>query len=97
MCLLPLVFGVCLASPSELSFSADVSRQVAGEFAYWSGGKNYHGGTVGETRLQMDVPVSHSLTFHYAYIHTSLIDTSGDRGQERLSIGFVFRPFGGAR
>lgn len=93
MCLLPLIAGICLASPENLSLSAEASRQVSGNFTYYVDGRNYGGATIGETRILMDVPVSRSVMFQYGWLHRSLMNTNGDRGEERAVMQITWRPF----
>jgi hypothetical protein len=91
-CLLPLVFGVCLANPSELQITADASIQAAGSYHYYVGGRDVGTGTLGRVQLAMNVPVGR-FSFRYGIEHTSLIETTADRGQERIFAGFTYRPF----
>lgn len=95
-CLLPLIAGVCLASPSQLSVEGDASFQVSGAVTYQLGADHYGPGIIGRAALQMDVPLYRSFTFRYGIEHTSLLDTNNDRGQERAFIGFLWHPFGRA-
>jgi hypothetical protein len=93
-CLLPLVFGICLANPSELRIETDASVQVGGDYRYHVDGRDMGTGIVGRLAISMDVPVSRSFTVRYFIAHTSLVTTTSDRGQERAGVSFVYRPWG---
>jgi hypothetical protein len=92
-CLIQLATALCLISPSQLTLRADVSMQVAGDFSYHVAGRDYGGGHVG--RLQLDMPLVTYRGFRLiaGVEHTSLIDTTRDRGQERASLALVWTPF----
>lgn len=95
-CLLPLIAGLCLMDPTELTFTADVTRQMAGEFRYWNENVGDVGGaTIGETGVKMYVPLNSDRTWrlNYHIVHSSIIHTDADRGQERYGIGIEWRPF----
>jgi hypothetical protein len=49
-------------------------------------------GILGRVSMTMTVPVSRRFEIRYGLEHTSLIETTADRGQERVSLGFVWRP-----
>lgn len=92
-CLLPLIAGLCLADPSNLSIIADASVQTAGSFTYRIGNRSYGGAHVGRLAIEMQAPLTRTFTLRYGIAHTSLLDTDTDRGEERTYIGFTFRPF----
>lgn len=96
-CLALLASGLCLISPSEITLRADVSSQVSGDFVYYQGGRNYGGAHVG--RIALDLPLASYRGFTLAALaeHSSLLDTTGDRGQERVGLTLTWRPFGGVR
>ena len=93
MCLLPLIAGLCLADPVNLTVVADASVQTSGNFTYWDGHRSFGGGHLGRIAIQMDAPITRAFTLRYGIEHTSLLDTDHDRGQERAFIGFRWRPF----
>jgi hypothetical protein len=90
---LVMLMQVCLFDPSSVYMRGEISAQVAGDFSYWVAGRNYEGATVGRLELGVYVPATRNLTFRYGVEHSSLIDTSGDRGEERAFVGFEWRPF----
>lgn len=94
MCLVPMLLGICIADPANLSLQAGASEQLAGDFQYWCGKRNYGGGLVGIAKIDMAVPLSKRLTLHYGVEHTSLLNTRSDRGQERFAVSIEWRPFG---
>lgn len=85
--------AICLLSPTELTLRADASTQIAGDFSYRIDGRDYGGGTVG--RIALDLPLARfrGWTLAGGIIHESLLDTTGDRGQERIYLGLQWRPF----
>jgi len=92
-CLVQLATALCLIAPSQLTLRADVSMQVAGDFAYTYAGHNYHGGHVGRVQLDLPLVMYRGFTLTAGYEHLSLIDTPRDRGEERALIGLTWRPF----
>jgi hypothetical protein len=96
-CLLHLATALCLVSPSQLTIRADLSSQVGGDIHYVNAGIDYHGGTVGHVAIEMPLAIYRNFTLTGGLHHFSLIDTTRDRGEERFAVGFVYRPFGGAR
>lgn len=97
-CLVQLATALCLISPSQLTLRADVSSQVSGDVTHWSGARNYGGALLGHVGLELPLLTARHFTINAGYTHESLLNTRGDRGEERLSVGFVYRPFvrGGA-
>lgn len=93
-CLLPLVAGLCLADPANITISADASKQVTGKYDYWIESRNYGGAHVGRVAIQMETPLTRTFSFRLGWEHLSLLDTDSDRGQERIFFGVSFRPFG---
>lgn len=87
------LFSLCVFDPSNVVLEGDVSRQIGGDFAYHSGAQNYGGGTLGRLSVYDVVPISKHWTVTYGITHESLLDTRSDPGQERFSVGFVWRPF----
>lgn len=87
------LFSLCVFDPSNVAIEADVSRQLAGDFTYHSGGQVYGGGTVGRIFITDSVSLTKTLTFTYGVEHRSLVGTRSDRGEERFSVGFTWRPF----
>lgn len=96
-CLLTLAASICLVQPSEFTLRADISTQVAGDVTHWSGSHNYGGARLGHVGLELPLLTYRGFAVTAGYIHESLLDTQHDRGEERLTLGLVFRPFGGAR
>jgi hypothetical protein len=89
--------SICLLSPTELTIRADVSKQLTGNVQHWNRGVNYGGGTLGHIGFELPVVTYRTFSLRAGYVHESLIDTDHDRGEERVTLGFVYRPFGGAR
>lgn len=87
------LFSVCLFDPSNVALEANVSAQLAGDFAYHSGSREYGGATVARIGIYDAVPISKHWTITYGVEHESLLNTRSDRGQERVSIGFTWQPF----
>jgi hypothetical protein len=85
--------ALCLVSFSDLTLRADVSSQLSGDFSYRVNGRDFGGGHVG--RIALDLPLASYRGFTLAALaeHTSLIDTTRDRGQERIGLTLVWRPF----
>ena len=91
-CLLPLVFGACLADPTTLALRADAHYQVSRENFYWLDGHAYNG-AVGRVELRLDSRDYHGFRLTYFAGHESFIDTNRDRGYEYVGAGFIWRPF----
>lgn len=87
------LFSVCLFDPSNVSVDADVSSQIAGKFFYQSSGREYPGAIVGRLQLSVAVPVTRDFTITYGLEHRSLVNITSDRGEERVVLGFTWRPF----
>ena len=97
-CLLTLAANtLCLVSFSDLTLRADASTQIAGDVRHWSGSRNYGGALIGRVELSMPLVSYRGFSIQTGIRHESLLNTRGDRGEERLTFGFVYRPFGGAR
>ena len=92
-CLLAITVAACIFDPANLSIEAEASRQTSGDFTYRVEGIEYPNATVGRLAIQMDAPLGAGVTLRYGWEHLSLIDTDRDRGQERLFLGLVWRPF----
>jgi hypothetical protein len=92
-CLLPLIANaICLFQPSELRIEATASLQTGGSYHYYVNRRDMGSGILGRVSMTMTVPVSRRFEVRYGLEHTSLIETTADRGQERVSLGFVWRP-----
>lgn len=91
-CLALLASGLCLISPTDLTLRADVSTQVSGDFVYYQAGHNYGGAHVGRVTVELPLALYRRFTLTASFEHSSLLDTTGDRGQERVSLGLVWRP-----
>lgn len=91
-CLITLT-ALCVLSPSQLTLRADLSSQVGGNIHYVNAGIDYHGGTLGHVALEMPLVSFRSLTVIGGLHHYSLIDTTRDRGEERATLGLLWRPF----
>lgn len=91
-CVLTVAAHLCLVSFSDLTLRADVSTQIAGEFAYRVDGRDYGGAHVGRIALELPLASYRGFTLVGGIAHESLLDTTGDRGQERISLGIVWRP-----
>lgn len=96
-CLALIATSLCLVSPSQLTFRADVSTQLAGDVRHWSGDRNYGGGLLGHIGFELPVVTYRAFQLNAGVVHESLLNTRSDRGEERLSFSVVYRPFGGAR
>lgn len=92
-CLALIASTLCVLSPSQLTLRADVSTQLGGTVTHWNRGINYHGATLGRVELSMPLLTYRGLTLLGGLEHVSLLDTSRDRGEERFSVGLVWRPF----
>lgn len=92
-CLVQLATALCLISPSQLTLRADVSAQVGGDVSHWSGARNYGGARLGHIGLELPLLTYRSLAVTAGYVHESLIETRSDRGEERVTLGLVWRPF----
>lgn len=92
-CLLQITAAICLISPSELTLRADVSRQFSGDVTHWSGGRNYGGATLAHLGLELPLISTSRFSVNLGYMHESLLETRSDRGEERMSLGLVWRPF----
>lgn len=92
-CLLPLIAGACLMDPQATALSMDASRQLSGDFHYWSGQRDYRGATVGLIQLTSGGDLTRSVSLTYGVRHTSLLDTRSDRGENRFFVGLSWRPF----
>lgn len=96
-CLIQLAATLCLVSPSQLTLRADASTQIGGTLRHINDGVDYGGALVGRIELSMPVVTYRGFSLQAGIRHESLLNTRGDRGEERLTFGFVYRPFGGAR
>jgi hypothetical protein len=92
-CLLHLAASLCLFDTSHIELRADISSQVAGNFTYVSRGNSYGGAHVGTIELSAGSDLTNEVSIRYGIRHTSLADTSHDRGEERAFIGIIWRPF----
>jgi hypothetical protein len=91
-CLLPLVFGVCLAEPSTLTLKADAHYQVSHQNFYQMDGRPYDG-AIGRVELRVDSREYRGFRLTYFAGHLSFIDTNRDRGYEYVGAGLEWRPF----
>lgn len=91
-CLIHLT-AVCLLSPTQLAVRADVSTQIAGDVSHWTAGHNYGGALLGHIGLEMPLATTRHFVITAGYVHESLLDTDRDRGEERMTLGLVWRPF----
>lgn len=92
-CLLQIAATICLVSPSQLTLRADISTQVAGDVTHWNANRNYGGAHLGHLGLELPLVIYRGLSITAGYYHESLIDTGRDRGEERMTLGLVWRPF----
>lgn len=92
MCLLPLIAGICLIEPANLTLDAAASWGVAGKHDYRLMSEHY-GGPIGRVTVGMSVHIASGVAFEYGIEHASYIDTNRDRGEERVYLGFTWRPF----
>lgn len=92
MCLLPLIAGVCLFTPANLTVDASASWAAFGMHDYRLAGEHY-GGSIGRVSIDMRVPITQTITLRYGLEHTSYIETNRDRGEERAVLGLTWRPF----
>lgn len=90
-CLINLV-SFCLLDPSNLTFSADVSLEIAERFHYTVNGRDVGTGKLATFRIEMPVYVNKKLGFVYGVEHISLLGIN-DRGQERVYVGFAWKPY----
>lgn len=90
-CLLPLIVGVCLASPEGLSIEGQVAEKIAGAIDYQTtaGVTN----TLGRAAILMHVEVGPRFSAQWGVEHMSGILTGSDRGAEYAVIRFQYRPF----
>lgn len=93
MCLIPLIASICIADPANLSLQAGASTQIAGPFKYFVDYRDYGGGLLGHAKIDMAVPATKRVTFHYGVEHTSLLDTRSDHGQARVYLAISWSPF----
>lgn len=91
-CLITLT-ALCLVSPSELTLRVDASAQLAGDVRHWSGDRNYGGGLLGHVAIEMPLVTARHFQLNAGVIHESLLNTRSDRGEERIALGLVWRPF----
>ncbi len=84
-----------LTGCSTLTVEADVSTQLSGDFRYLSGAHDFHGAHVGRLAVMLEQPVTRSVECRLGIEHRSLLDTSRDRGEERVVVGVTWRPFAG--
>lgn len=92
-CLLPLVFGACLADPTTLALRADAHYQVSSTPYHYLHGQAY-GGAIGRLELRLDSREYSGFRLTYFAGHQSYIDSNADRGYEYVGAGFVWTPFG---
>lgn len=92
-CLALIASTLCVLSPTGLTLRADISSQIAGDFSYRVDGRDFGGARVG--RIALDLPLASYRGFTLSALaeHTSLIDTTSDRGQERIGLSLTWRPF----
>lgn len=97
-CLIALS-GTCVLDPSNIQTEVGISRQLSGDEQYVWAGRSYGGGTLGTTALVLDQPLAGGFGYRLAITHSSLLNTTQDRGEERYSFSITWRPFarGGAR
>ena len=95
-CLALIASSLCLLDTSGLTLRADASTQIAGDMTYWSGKRNFGGGLIGRIEISMPVVSYRGFSLQAGIRHESLLNTRGDRGEERFFTGFTWRPFGGA-
>lgn len=92
-CLLPLLAGVCMLDPSNITLRGDISHQVGGHEDYFVEGRSYGSGKLARVSVEVFAPLSRRLTLNYGIEHSSLYNTTKDRGQERAYVGLMWRPF----
>lgn len=95
-CLIALS-GACVLDPSNVQVESGISRQLAGDVRYFNGDQRYGGATLGTFGLVLEQPLARGFGYRLALVHTSLLNTTADRGEERYSLSITWRPFGGAR
>lgn len=95
-CLIALS-GACLLDPANLQLETGISRQLAGDVRYFNAERSYGGASLGTFGLVVEQPLTRSFGYRLALTHTSLLNTTQDRGEERYSFSITWRPFGGAR
>jgi hypothetical protein len=91
-CLVPLIVGVCLASPENLTIELQADWRVSGPVAYKTRNGIYSG-ALARPAILMDVPVSRGWEFSYGYNHLSALSDSSDSGAEYVFVRVQWRPF----
>jgi hypothetical protein len=97
-CLVTLAANaICLIAPSQLALRADISTQASGNFHYTWAGKDYGGARVGRVEVDMPLVIYRTVTVSAFALHQSMVSTGRDRGEERVGLQLILRPFGGGR
>lgn len=98
-CLAILASSMCLLNVAGFSLRADFSTQIGGDVTHWNAGTNYGGATVGRVEISMPLVTYRGLNLFVGLRHESLLNTTRDRGEERIAFGVVYSPFsnGGAK
>lgn len=91
-CLTTASILACLLSPSNLEVSATAASNLTGDFTFYENGAPVHTPVWGRFALEMKPQISDSLRLIYGVEHLSVIN-AGDRGEERMFLGFVWSPF----
>lgn len=91
-CLVPLVLAACLLDGEKVEVRADLGKQVGGDVRWSVQGQRIEPvfgmleiGAGGELRRGVEV--------RYGLRHTSFANTGKDKGENRVFIGLVWRPF----
>lgn len=86
--------GACLLDPGHVEVRADVSYQLAGDFDYFRRGINHGGGHLGMLELGAGGDLGRGWSVRYGLRHTSLYDVTDGWGDNRVFVGFTWRPYG---
>jgi hypothetical protein len=89
-CLLPLIAGVCLASPQGLTLEMQSDWMVAGAVEYNTRAGVYKA-ALARPAILMNVPVG-KFDVDYGLTHFSAL-TAHDRGAEYFTVRVQWRPF----
>lgn len=82
----------CLLDPSHVEVRADVSYQVAGNYRYWKQGE-WTGGHFGTLEVSAGGDLTRTWSVRYGLRHTSQYDVKDGWGDNRVFIGFTWRPY----
>lgn len=87
-----VLFHVCAFSPDEVYMHVDMTQQIGDRFTYTRDGVQIPDGWLAHAEIGWEIEATPRLTIQVKYFHESHPGLS-DRGQERMGIGFTYRPW----